>query len=191
MRFNNLSLILIGLVALNVITPVTFANEKKAEGGEGGAAESGGKEQKEFQEKSGKLSSLANKIEEAEKHFQEIVHHKSEAKSVEEKQSLIKELVEIANQRNKDVEVYNKLKTDLLYRYPYQGEALNRRYETQNKRSVEQLEAGGLDELLTRTKKAVERKFAPLQPERVKEAHRAKAPAAETEEAPKRLRLEK
>jgi len=52
------------------------------------------------------------------------------------------------------VEEYTKVKSDLALKYPNQGVNLNRRYQTQIKKSVEELEgAAGLDELLTRTKK--------------------------------------
>jgi hypothetical protein len=165
-----------------------WANEKKE--GEGAAAPIA-KEEKEFLEKSSKLNSLTTKIVESEKHFNELVHHKNEAKDSAEKQRIIQEMVEVANQRNKDVEAYNKLKSDIALRYPNQGEKLNRRYQTQSKRSIEELEGvAGLDELLTRTKKVVERKFAPFMEDEPKEEKKAHVVAPE-DEKPKRLKLEK
>jgi hypothetical protein len=149
------------------------------------------KDQKEFYEKSAKLTTLTNRIVEHEKQFQELVRKKNEAKSTEEKQALIKQMVELTNTRNKDVDSYNKVKADLTYRYPNQGEILDRRYHTQSKRSMEELEGvAGLDELLTRTKKVVEKKFAPFMPEEQAQTKpKVAQPAAE--EKPKRLRLEK
>jgi hypothetical protein len=150
------------------------------------------KDQKEFTEKSAKLNSLATRIEDAEKQFSELVRKKAGEKNQEAKEAIIKEMVEITNKRNKDADEYNKLKTDLTLRYPSQGVNLNRRYQTQTKKSVEEMEgAAGLDELLTRTKKIVEKKFAPFNTD-ADAAAKPKAKAAKPqEEKRERLRLEK
>jgi len=176
---------------------IAFANEH---GGGGGGGEEAGpaapkipKDQKEFTEKNAKLNSLISRITEAEKQFNELVHHKNAAKTTAEKQTIIHEMVAVTDQRNKDVETYNKLKSDLELRYPNQGEHLNRRYQTQTKRTVEELEGvAGLDELLTRTKKIVEKKFAPFmenEPKAEGKKNLAHDPGAGDE--PKRLKLEK
>jgi hypothetical protein len=186
MRFISLSLIFLCALSL------AHAEEEKKEGGESGkAAPEMPKEEREFTEKQGKLNVLQNHIEEADKRFQELVREKAEAKSAEEKQVVIKEMVELTNQRNKDAAAFNKLKTDLTYRYPNQGEHLERRYQTQTKRTVEEMEgAAGLDEMLTRTKKLVDRKYAPFQPEQEKPKPKAAAVPNQAEK-PERLRLEK
>jgi hypothetical protein len=138
------------------------------------------------------MNSLVNKLAEYEKQFNELVHRKNEAKTAPEKQAVIHEMVELADQRNKDVDQYNKLKSELELRYPNQGEHLNRRYQTQTKRTVEEMEGvAGLDELLTRTKKVVEKKFAPFMVDEPKPESKKKAAHAPLEEEPKRLRLEK
>lgn len=174
-------------------------------GGGGGEAPTEGKDaaapmpkdQKEFIEKSAKLNTLTNRIADAEKNFLELVRKKSETRDIAEKQRLIGEMNEIVKNRNKDVGDYNKLKTDLSLRYPNQGEHLNRRYQTQTKRTVEELEGvAGLDELLTRTKKMVEKKFAPIVAEaELKEAKERKTAPVKAvppaEEKPQKLRLEK
>lgn len=176
MRFIKLSLILFATV-------LAYAEDKPVE--------EVSKDQREFYEKSGRLTSLTNKIADLEKQFQELVRKKAAAPNSEAKQAIIKEMVELSEQRNKDVETYNRLKADLTYRYPAQGEQLNRRYGTQTKRTVEEMEgAVGLDELLTRTKKVAERKFAPFLEEEKAKAPKSRATAPE-EEKPKRLRLEK
>ncbi len=151
------------------------------------------KDQKEFVEKTTKLNTLTSKISESEKHFAELVHHKNETKSAAAKQKIIHEMNEVSKQRNLDVDAYEALKSDLELRYPNQGIVGSRRYETQTKRSVEELEGvAGLDELLTRTKKIVEKKFAPFMKDEPKKTatkkHLASEPGAT--ELP-RLRLEK
>ena len=150
------------------------------------------KEQKEFFEKTQRLNSLNTRIEEAGKQFNELVRRKSSEKNNEEKAHIIKQMNEAIKDRDKSVDEYMKVKSDLTLRYPNQGEHLNRRYLTQTKKSVEELEgAAGLDELLTRTKKIVEKKFAPLAPENDAKL-KPKANLAQPEgEKSKRLRLEK
>lgn len=184
MRFIKLSLLI-------MLCAAVARAEEKAEPEAGGAAAPMPRDQREFVEKSSKLTTLANRIESSERQFNELVRAKAEAHSAEEKQRLIKEMVELTKERNKDVDQFNKLKSELAYRYPNQGEHLNRRYQTQTKRSIEELEGvAGLDELLTRTKKVIERKYAPFEEKSEKTVAAPVKPTAHEEE-PKKLRLEK
>ena len=181
------------LLKLSCIFLVTAQVHASGGGGEGASAAPIPKDQKEFTEKNSKMNTLINKISEAEKHFKELVHHKNEAKTTAAKQTIIHEMVAVTNQRNKDVDEYNKLRSDLDLRYPNQGQRLDRNYKTQMKRSVEELEGvAGLDELLTRTKKMVEKKFAPFMQEEAKARQGKRQLANEPRgDEPKRLRLEK
>lgn len=178
-----------------VVTLLIFVCAVHAEeegGGEGGAKKGPDipKEQKEFTEKSAKLQSLSTRIEEAEKKFKDLVREKAESKKPEEKQAIIKEMVEVTDQRNKDVQNFNRIKADLELRYPNRGEALNRRYQTQTKRSIEELEgAAGLDEKLTHVKKVIDKKYAPFMED---EKDTMKPAVAKPQEPEKpRLKLEK
>jgi hypothetical protein len=122
------------LVALALIASTAFANEhgaappEGAEGGEGKAA-APPRDQKEFAEKSVKLSGLASKLEEARKRFAEVVKEKEEARTAAEKVPYLKEMVEIAKQRDKDQLEYDKLKSEIAQRYPNQGAHVNRHIE--------------------------------------------------------------
>lgn len=180
-------------ISLKLLLPCLFslslgAAESKPEG-EVGAPLS--KEEKEFIDKTSKLNSTTSRIVEAEKKFAELIHQKALAKTPDEKQRIVKEMIELTKQRNTDAETFNKLKADLTLRYPNRGQAINRRYQTQVKRSIEEMEgAAGLDEILTHTKKAIDRKYAPLLQDE-KEAPSAPMVVQPTEEKPKRLRLEK
>ena len=166
-------------LSLLLVCSLAFAEEKgEAPPAEGEAAAGGKvmnalpKDQKEFIEKSGKLNTLTNRIVEHEKHFWEIVRKKSESKDQSEKARLIAALNDVAKDRNKDVEQYNRIKMDLKLRYPNAGVAMDRHYATQQKKSVEELEGvAGLDELLTRTKKVIDRKFKPFLEEEEKNNH--------------------
>ena len=95
------------------------------------------KEQKEFFEKTQRLNSLNTRIEEAEKQFQALVKLKAQEKNSDEKQRIIKQMNETTKDRNKAAEEYNKVRAELSLRYPNQGEHLDRRYQTQTKKSVE------------------------------------------------------
>jgi hypothetical protein len=163
MRLIRHSLILIFLLA----SPVLPASSGGGGEGEGAAPTASpiNQDEKEFISKTSKLNTLTNRISEAERRFSELVKKKSLAKTPEEKHVFIKEMVETANQRNKDVEAYNRVRSELNLRYPSQGKQLDRRYHIQDKRSFEELEGvAGLDEMLTRTRKQVERKYAPFDP---------------------------
>lgn len=190
MRFHRLNFYIASLTGLVLI----WSSLAIAAGGGGEAPEPTlSKDQKEFVEKSSKLTTLTNKISEAEKQFAELVHHKNASKDTAEKQRYIHEMIALAEQRNKDVDAYNKLKSDLALRYPNQGERLNRRYHTQSKRSVKELEGvAGLDEFLTHTKKVVMKKFESFNKEESK-APPTRKPAqhSDGQEEVKRLRLEK
>lgn len=189
MHFLKLSILVLALAGFSAHASGGGGDEGEKKEGESAAPMP--KDQKEFVEKSSKLTSLTNRIAESEKQFHELVRRKAEAKTPEQKQAIIQQMNELTAARNKDVESYNKVKSDLTLRYPNQGEQLNRRYQTQSKRSVEELEgAAGLDELLTRTKKVVERKFAPFMEDEVKKETKPKV-AQPQEEKPQRLRLEK
>ena len=186
-----LTFLFCGIANLAVLRPAQAAEEegKKEEGGK--PATETPKDQREYSEKQAKLNVLQNHIEEADKHFKELVHAKEEAKTATEKQAMIKEMVELTHQRNQDVQALNKLKADLNFRYPDMGDRLNKTYQTQSKRSVEEMEgAAGLDEMLTRTKKQVDKKYAPFLPADDKSVPKTQASKPEGDK-PARLKLEK
>ena len=172
-----------------ILATSAHAEEEAAKGGEAGGKEED-KAQHEYSEKQGKLNGLATKLEESDKHFHELVEEKENATTNEAKQDIIKEMVKLTNDRAKDAEAYTSLKSELTLRYPNQGEALQRRYQTENPRSLEQLDgAAGLDELLTRTKKMIDKKYAPFNAESDRKPASVQKPVV-VEEVP-RLRLEK
>lgn len=150
------------------------------------------KDQKEYYEKAQKLNSLTTRIVEAEKQFNHLVREKSVVKDPVEKQRILKQMVEVTKERNKAADEFNKIKSDLALRYPNQGEHLNRQYQTQSKKSVEELEGvAGLDELLTRTKKIIEKKYAPFEDPNEPPSHPQPKVALPEAEKPVRLKLEK
>lgn len=185
-------------LSLIFICAFAFAIEEKAPPSPATAGGSGPiaplpKDQKEYIEKTSRLNTLTNRIVEHEKRFVEVVHWKAAAKDAAEKKRWINELNHVAAERNKDVEAFNRIQMDVKLRYPNQGVALDRHYGVRQKKSVEELEGvAGLDELLTRTKKIIDKKYAPLLIEEEERNHlKPTVLKAEDEDKPKRLRLEK
>src|SRR5207248_1971848 len=151
MRWLKLSLVLICSFAAH------GEEQKQPEGN--GVMITYGKEQKEFYDKTSRLNSLSTRMEEDEKQFMIQVRAKAAEKDPKEKQRILKQMVFFSDDRNKSADEFNKIKTELGLRYPNQGEHLNRQYRTQVKKTVQEMEgAAGLDELLTRTKKIVDKK---------------------------------
>lgn len=199
MLFRKPRIVIVATICLLLFTLVQpVGAEEKAEGkGEGeGEGKKGAaplsKDQREFNEKTQRLNSLGTRIEESDKQFKELVQHKQHEKDQKEIERIIKQMNEVVKDRNKSAEEYNRLKSEIAQRYPNQGLPVNRRYETQGKKTVEEMEgAAGLDELLTRTKKIIDKKFATFEdPNAPKVAAPPHAPKP-GEEKPERLRLEK
>lgn len=167
-----------------------------AEGGEGKAnkeaasTEGDSKDYKEYQDKLSKMNLHKSRIQEADRVFKELVEKKRKAKTTQEKQAIVNEMVELAKSRDKDVDLYNSLRVEISTKYPGEGKKFDRRYKIETKRSPEEMEGpSGLDDKLTRAHKHVEAKFAPFKSpeEKAREAPKPIAP----EEKPKRLKLEK
>jgi len=182
-----------------LIVFLSFSAAKSfAESGGGGHGGGGSetpalpKDQREFEDKTSKLNYMSSLIEEAAKDFQHLVHEKNQAKTADEKQAIIRQMNELVDRRNKNIETYNKVRMELTLRYPNKGERLNRHYQPKAQKTVEELEAsGGLDEMLTVTKRQIEKKYAPFASPDEKEKHKASSHSSQHGEKPRRLRLEK
>lgn len=183
-----------------LMAAVTFAFPAFAgEGAEGGAKASEKKappsQAEEYVQKTTRMNAIQSRIDDAQKDFDKLVEEKDKEQDSKKKDELIKELVEVNKHRNKDVEDYNRTKQELLYQYPAKTEELNRLYQTQEKKEVDEMQStADIDELLTRIKKVIQKKFAPLNPENNKpkpSGKDAKNTNENNSEAPAKLRLEK
>jgi hypothetical protein len=179
----NLKLFLMVVFFMNLQGPLAGANE---EGGEGGAAKSSAEEvspeEREFTEKTAKLSGLEAKIEELDKALDSLIAEKKHEKNPEKMRLLLKDLVSKTRERNAAVDEHRQLKSYLLYRFPGKGKVIQGKYRDHEKASVDTLEkAGGLKELLRETKTLIDEKYrsfdpktpeaeeAPVEPEKKKE----------------------
>jgi hypothetical protein len=182
-------------VAAIVFTFTVFA--LAGEGGEGG--EGGGEKKKEKQEKSQateyvekttKLNTIQVRLIDAQKEFDKLIEEKDKEKDQKKKDDIIKEMVEVSKNRNKDVDGYNKVRQELLYQYPAKTAELNRLYRLEEKKNVDDMQStADLDEMLTRVKRVIEKKFAPFNPDNDKPKPAAKATLPLDQ--PAKLRLEK
>jgi hypothetical protein len=207
MRFMKVSIIVL-LMALQAV--VAFAEESESKDEKtAGKPDPAAKVRREYQEKAARFNFLEGRISGLEKEVMHLAIKKNAEKDPKVQKEIMDQMVALVEDRNKAAEQYNSLKTDLAYRFPSQGEALDRSYRTQSKKSVEEIEGSiGLDELLTRTKKMVDKKYAPFIPAKqvnvpaasstvtVEDQHNGrnqKAAVQETseEEKPKKLRLER
>lgn len=193
MLFHRLKIALVLGSCLFLVTPLLHAEDHGAAtpAEEGAPPPITSKDQREFSEKSQRLQTLAARIEESDKQFKELVQTKAHEKNPQVLEGILKQMNVVVKERNKSAEEFNRLKSEIAQRYPSQGLPTKRRYETQAKKSVEELEgAAGLDELLTRTKKIIEKKFATFEDPELNKTSPIK-PTTTTEEKPERLRLEK
>lgn len=206
MPFTKVSLLI--LMAALLTTSVSAEEAEKSEAEKTGKPDAAAKLNREFNDKLARFKYLEVRIISMEKEVLSLAHKKNAEKDPKAKKEIMDQMVELVTERNKSADQYNILKTDLAYRFPSQGETLDRSYKTQSKKTVEEIEGSiGLDELLTRTKKMVDKKYAPFIP-----AKEVVVPAAAStvtvedqqsgrnqkasnhdleEEKPKRLRLER
>lgn len=177
---------------------VTLASFTAIAGEEGGEAAPAAKEKEkkekptaamEYVKVQTKLNTIESRVTDAENDFRKLVEKKENTKDQKQVEEILKEMVEVTKQRNKDAEELRRVQTDFLYRYPSKSVELNRLYQIEEKKTVEEMTSGAdLDEMLTRIKKVIERKFAPFNPEPEKKTVTAKP---EEEEPKPKLRLEK
>lgn len=166
-----------------------------AAGGGGAAPTEGAPEKKksekspadEYVAKTTKLNTLQSRIDGYEKDFEDLVLQKASEKNQTRIQEIIKQMVEISKARNKDVADFNQVRQEMIYKYPAMTQELNRNYSLEQKKDVNELEsANNLDEMLNRTKKAIDRKFGAPE-EKSGDTKRVHVPVEEK----KKLRLEK
>jgi len=195
-------------IKLIMVVAFAFSFSAFAEGAEGGgeAAKPGAAPEKkersqsaEYVEKTTKMNAMQSRIDDAQKDFDGLVEEKEKEKDQKKKDEIIKQLVEISKKRNKDVEDFNRTKQELLYQYPAKTAELNHMYQTEEKKDVDEMQGtADIDDLLTRIKKVIQKKFAPFDPENdkpkpsTKDAKAANGKSGGPDgDAPAKLRLEK
>lgn len=182
------------LLVITTMSLSAFANEGGGEGGEGGGEKKVEKKEvspaNEYVEKTTKLNTIQVRVFDAQDLFDKLVEEKEKEKDQKRKDEIIREMVDISKRRNKDVDDYNRIRQELLYQYPAKNAELNRLYRVEQKKNADEMQSSAdIEDMLTRVKKVIEKKFAPLNPENDKPKPAAKATIPE--EPPVKLRLEK
>lgn len=204
MQFIKVSLIIMFMSLGLTSFAESSASSGEAEAKSEGAASSDSKLNKEYQNKLSQLKMYKGKMDEDDNGLRHLVALKNQEKDKAKQSDYMKQMVDLVNQRNKTADKFNKLKAELELRYPSKGQDLNRSYQTQSKKTIEDLEgSASLDDMLTRTKKMIDKKFAPFMPPKPKVATSPKedsdfveVPEKKEEiqpsaEKPKRIRLER
>src|SRR5688572_4855988 len=124
--------------SLMMVAPATsFAS---GGGGEAAApAAETSKEDREYREKSAKLSGLETKIIDLNAQLAKLIENKRKEKDSEKARPMMDELVKLTKERNTAVIDHLRLKNELLYRFPNMGESIRQKYGTHEEASVDQL----------------------------------------------------
>lgn len=145
--------------------------EEKAEHG-AAKADAEERRKREYQEKTQRLQFLKGGLATDEKELAELTKKKDEERDPAQQRVLMEEMLKVSKSRDRRVREIQALKSDLELRFPGEGGARSRLYRTGERRKDkrEPIEsASGLDELLTRTKRLIDRKYAPFNPEQAAE----------------------
>lgn len=147
----------------------------------------------EYNKKLSELTSLENKVKESRAVIQDLIQHKNATSNREKKHEIVEQMIERHRQLIDEIKRYNEARHQLKYRFPEKDDSTERRYLPLKEQSLEQMEQEmGLDADLTRVKKMVDKKYAPLnQPEAGEPVTTIRPKKTEPEEEKnKKLRLE-
>src|SRR5690606_19335341 len=96
-----------------------------------------GSEDRDFKEKSLKLSGLEARILDMNNQLTLMIELKKREKDSEKSRELMKELVSQTKERNKAVSEHRQLKKHLLYRYPNMRDVIHKKYGVHEEASIE------------------------------------------------------
>jgi len=106
------------------------------------------------------LGITVNKIKDKEAQISELIHHKSKAKTSEEKQHVTHEINEEYQALKKLYEKFEEEKKHVRYEHPEKGRQIDLEYKSTKEKSMDELkDAGGLSGRLNRLKEKAVRQF--------------------------------
>lgn len=179
--YKNLNLLFI-LFAVALMHAANVWCEEKVEGEEAGVpaggkalgaavkegtAEGGNDSDREWAKRTTKLNIYETKMKELNKKIQQMIKAKNNnVQALDEKGKPVDVLETITtafSDLKKTVKDYNAERDELKYKYPEEGARIERRYVPLRAQSIEQIEKEiGLNGELTRTKKKIDKKYAPF-----------------------------
>ena len=120
---------------------------------------------KAFQDRVQKMNKLDERIKGYEESFRKLVIKKRQSSSSEEKLKAIDEMKQVYAAYEKDMDELENVRKDLKYRFPSEGQDIQRSYSRIEKKSPEELEKTvDLGTTLTTTKLAVDDKYKSFMP---------------------------
>lgn len=117
----------------------------------------------EYMRKSNELRNLETKLKDAESRVKSNLEAKSKATTPAAQHEAMEGMVKAHDEMRKLITDYNKVRAELKYKFPAKGEEIEGHYKPKTVKSIEEIDhASSLDAQLTKTKRAMEKKFAPI-----------------------------
>lgn len=154
----------------------------------------GPKKEDGWKSKVAKLNGVESKVKDLNQQMEALIKAKHSVREEAEKTGMIVQLKELEAQRNTEVEKYNSIRYELKYRYPERDDFTERRYLPMRQATAEDMEKDlNIDDQLTRVRRKVEVKYAPILRQEASEKAKPILPS-QKETAPsdiKKLKLSK
>ncbi len=126
----------------------------------------------EYQRLMGQLSSLESRVEEATERLQDLVNKKNASRSPKEREVLIEQMVEEHQQTREQVAEYNRLRNEIRFRFPAQGQEIDLLFGPRRPPSMEELEqSSSLDARLDRVQETFLRHYGSVLREQEEAEH--------------------
>jgi DNA repair exonuclease SbcCD ATPase subunit len=117
----------------------------------------------EYGKKSAELRNLETKINDATNQINAAIEAKDKTEDLGQQHVQMDAMVKAHKEYRDLTDKYNKLRLELKYRFPAHGAEIEGRYKQHTARSLEELNhANALEAQLAKTKKAIDKKYAPL-----------------------------
>jgi hypothetical protein len=117
----------------------------------------------EYGKKTAELRNLETKMKDAETQIHTFIQSKNATSDPALQKAAIDGMTTAHHDLEKYTKDYNKLRTELKYKFPSHGEEIDVRYRKKQLRSIDDIERGSaLDAQLTKTKEVVDKKYEPI-----------------------------
>jgi len=148
----------------------------------------------EYMKKSNELRSLETKLKDAEARVKANLAAKAKATTPAAQHEAMDGMIKAHNELKKLTTDYNKVRAELKYKFPGKGDEIEGHYKPHEMKSIEEIDRSiSLDAQLTKTKRVMEKKLAPIagHPETVTQPAAKPIDSNHEPEEPPPLRLER
>ncbi|QDK43893.1 hypothetical protein DOM22_01310 [Bdellovibrio sp. ZAP7] len=163
---------LLVLVTVMSVAMAAFANEgggghgggeeKKAEGGEGAKEEKAEPKSAEesYDKVAAKVAALEAKIHSGQEEIEKLIEEKAHAKDPAQINEIVKQMLTLHKELQKNVQEYDQVRGLMKYRYPEKGLTTKREYERIEVKSLDDMESAmSLSSSVKRTMKKVRKQY--------------------------------